>query len=86
MASRKASQPDAMKKGLATLKRRADLFAANVAPLVLSIQASAVTSLGAVADILNFRGIPTTRLGKWRARSVRRIILRAEPNHQDILP
>jgi DNA invertase Pin-like site-specific DNA recombinase len=55
----------------------ADAFAANVLPIVQSLQQGGVTTLAAIAEALNARGVKTARGGEWHASSVRNILLRA---------
>jgi DNA invertase Pin-like site-specific DNA recombinase len=66
-------------KGVAAVTASADQHAANVLPVVRSIQAAGVVSLHRVADALNARGIHTARGGKWYAATVRNMLLRQEP-------
>jgi DNA invertase Pin-like site-specific DNA recombinase len=47
-----------------------------LAPAIAELQASGATSLRAIADGLNARGIPTARGGKWSAVQVDRVISR----------
>jgi DNA invertase Pin-like site-specific DNA recombinase len=54
----------------------ADRFAANVLPVVETIRAAGVTSLGGIADALNARGVRTARGGKWHASTVRNLLAR----------
>jgi hypothetical protein len=44
-------------------------FAANVLPIVRTIQASGITSLAGIAEALIARGVRTARGGDWRARA-----------------
>ena len=67
---------EAGKLGCAAQARTADGFAANVLPLVRSIKASGVTSLRAIADTLNARGVKTARGGEWAAMTVSRVLER----------
>lgn len=67
---------DAQKLGAAANAEAADAFAANVLPLVRSIEAAGVTSLRGIADALNARGVQTPRGGQWHARSVARLLER----------
>jgi DNA invertase Pin-like site-specific DNA recombinase len=55
----------------------ADAFAANVLPLIHSLQASGLKSLASIAEALNARGIRTARGGEWHSTTVRNILLRA---------
>ena len=55
----------------------ADAFAANVVPIVRQIQASGATSVRAIAEALNRRGIKTARGGEWHGSTVRNLLERA---------
>ena len=51
--------------------------AADVAPVIADLQAAGKTSLRAIADGLNERGIPTARgNGEWSAVQVQRVLAR----------
>jgi Recombinase len=52
-------------RGTAAGKNRADQFAANLVPLVREIQKAGASSLNAIADALNKRGIRTARGKEW---------------------
>jgi DNA invertase Pin-like site-specific DNA recombinase len=65
---------DAQKLGAAANAQAAEGFAANVLPIVRSIEAAGVTSLRGIADALNARGVQTPRGGSWHARSVARLL------------
>jgi DNA invertase Pin-like site-specific DNA recombinase len=65
-------------KGVAAVTAGADQHAANVLPIVRTIQAAGVVSLHGVADALNARGIHTARGGKWYAATVRNMLLRQD--------
>ena len=54
----------------------ADRYAANVLPVIRSIQATGITSFGGIADVLNARGIPTARGGRWHVSTVRNALRR----------
>ncbi len=54
----------------------ANQHAANVLPIVRTIQTAGVVSLHGVADALNARGIHTARGGKWYAATVRNMLAR----------
>ena len=56
----------------------ADRFAANVTPIIRRAQAAGATSLRAIADVLNNRGVRTARGGVWAATQVRDIIRRSK--------
>ncbi len=51
--------------GRVRLTAKADQFAANVLPVVLEIRASGSRGYGAIACVLNRRGIRTARGGQW---------------------
>lgn len=63
-------------RGVAAVQAAAQGRAGNVAPVIEAIQASGVTSLRAIADELNERGIPAGRGGQWHPATVRRVIRR----------
>ena len=64
--------------GLNTARQEAaDLFAANVRPIIKEIQASGITSLRGVAKALSARGVKTARGGAWTAVQVADILRRA---------
>jgi hypothetical protein len=65
-------------KRVAAVVASADQHAANVLPIVRTIQAAGVVSLHGVADALNARGIHTARGGKWYAATVRNMLMRQE--------
>ena len=54
----------------------ADLFAANVLPVIRAIQATGITSFGGIATALNARGIPTARRGRRHVSTVRNALRR----------
>ena len=55
----------------------ADRFAANVLPVIASLQSAGITDLRGLAVALNARGIPTARGGKWHVSNVRNILARS---------
>ncbi len=57
--------------------KSADQHAANLLPVIRSIQASGIKSLNGVAKALNARGIRTARGGAWYPATVRNVLLRA---------
>jgi len=67
----------AQAKGMATNQGNADAHAANVLPIIRQIQASGATTLRAVAEALNARGIQTARGGQWYAATVRNVLGRS---------
>jgi hypothetical protein len=57
---------------------RAAAHAADVRPTIKELQASGVTTLRAIAAVLNERNIPTaSRHGQWHPAQVRRVLARA---------
>jgi DNA invertase Pin-like site-specific DNA recombinase len=68
---------DARAVGRAVIAGRARQQAADIAPTIEELQAAGVTSLRAIAEALNERGIPTARgVGEWKAGQVRRVLSR----------
>ena len=58
-------------------RKRADAWAANLAPIIAELQASGITSWYGIAKALNDRGIPTaTGRGTWAIPQVRRLLAR----------
>jgi len=56
---------------------RADARAASLAPILIKLRASGVTSAGALAAALTARNIPTrSGRGSWSARTVRSLVTR----------
>jgi DNA invertase Pin-like site-specific DNA recombinase len=61
----------------AALSANADSHAANVLPIIAQIQKSGATTLRAIADALNARGVSTPRGRRWEAMSVKNALARA---------
>jgi DNA invertase Pin-like site-specific DNA recombinase len=62
-------------KGRAALQARANSRAMDIAPVIAELQVAGATSLRAIADGLNERGIPTARGdGEWSAVQVMRVL------------
>lgn len=61
---------------LGSIKANADRHAADLAPVVASLQAEGFTSLGALARSLNERGMLTPRGGRWHKSSVANLLER----------
>ena len=55
----------------------ADRHAANVQPLIREIEGAGATSLRAIAEALNARGVPTARGGKWGPQAVANVKARS---------
>jgi len=66
----------AQEAAVAAVKAEADRAAGNVLPIIAEIQRSGATTLRAMADALNARGVPTPRGGRWHAMSVRNALAR----------
>lgn len=67
---------------LEAIQHQADEHARNLAPVVAAIQAEGFTSLGAMAQELNRRGMLTPRGGRWHKTSVKNLLARlAELGH-----
>ena len=56
----------------------ADAFVADLMPVVLAIRNTGATTLEAMSQALNQRGIRATRGGQWRASSVANLLARAQ--------
>ncbi|OJY72336.1 MAG: resolvase [Rhodospirillales bacterium 70-18] len=67
---------EAQAMGAAAGKAAADAFAANVLPVVRHLQAAGVTTVRAIAEALNARGVRTARGGEWHGSTVRNLLLR----------
>src|SRR5215470_5220101 len=60
----------------AAVEANANRHAANVLPIIREIKRAGATSLRAIADALNARGIPTARGGRWQAQTVSNALAR----------
>jgi DNA invertase Pin-like site-specific DNA recombinase len=69
---------DAQALGVATNKRVAVDFAANVLPVIDEITATGATSLRAITAALNARGVRTARGGAWHVTTLRKVLARRE--------
>jgi DNA invertase Pin-like site-specific DNA recombinase len=67
----------AQEAAVAAVKAEADRAAGNVLPIIAEIRKSGATTLRAIADALNARGVATQRGGKWHAMSVRNTLARS---------
>jgi DNA invertase Pin-like site-specific DNA recombinase len=63
--------------GVRAAKASAAVFATNVMPIVRSVQKSGITSLGGIAEVLNNRGVPTARGGRWHVSTVMNLLRRS---------
>lgn len=68
---------EASVKGQKAQRDAANVFAANVVPLIREIQATGATTLRAIAAELTRRNVRTARGGVWSAGAVRSLLLRA---------
>ena len=68
---------DARRHAVAAVKAEADRAAGNVLPIIAEIRKSGATTLRAIAEALNARGVPTQRGGRWHAMSVRNVLVRS---------
>jgi DNA invertase Pin-like site-specific DNA recombinase len=68
---------EAREQAVVSIKVLADQHAANVLPVIREIQRTGATSLHQIADALNARGITAPRGGKWYAKSVSNVLVRA---------
>src|SRR5580692_6455947 len=59
---------------VASIKAGADQHAANILPIIREAQKAGATTLRAVAEALNARGISTPRGGTWHAMSVKNVL------------
>lgn len=74
--SRHHAQREASRQGTSALQEKAVLFAANIRPIIESIQRSGISTLTGIAEALNLRGVRTERGGRWHATTVRNILRR----------
>jgi DNA invertase Pin-like site-specific DNA recombinase len=65
------------RRGRARLIDDANEFAAGLMPMVRTIQSTGVTTLAAISEALNQRGIRTARGGRWHVSSVMNLLARA---------
>jgi DNA invertase Pin-like site-specific DNA recombinase len=63
-------------KGAESMKAAADRFAANILPLIQPLRAEG-RSLREIANVLNARGVPTARGGKWAPTQIADILKRS---------
>src|SRR5438128_979269 len=67
----------ARETAVAAIIAGADQHAANVLPIIKEAQKAGATTLRAVAEALNARGISTARGGAWHAMSVKNVLDRS---------
>ena len=64
-------------RAVAAIRAEADRAASNVLPIIAEIRKSGATTLRAIANALNARGVTTPRGGRWHATSVKNILARS---------
>ena len=64
-------------EAVAAIKAEADRAAGSVLPIIAEIKKSGASTLRAIAEALNARGVPTPRGGRWHATSVRNALARS---------
>jgi DNA invertase Pin-like site-specific DNA recombinase len=67
----------AQQAAVSVVKAEADRAANNVLPIIREIRKSGATTLRAIAEALNARGVATPRGGRWHAMSVRNAVARS---------
>lgn len=68
--------PEARVAAVAAIETNAARYAANVAPIIHSIQKAGASTLREIAEALNARGVATARGGQWHAMTVRNVLHR----------
>ena len=71
---RNAAQAAALGRNVQTAE--ADQFAADILPIVEGIRRSGATTLSAIADALNARGIRTARGREWHVSTIQNLLAR----------
>jgi DNA invertase Pin-like site-specific DNA recombinase len=61
---------------VARIKAQAEKHATNLRPVIESLKSEGITSLGAIAEALNSRGMLTPREGVWHKTSVKNLLSR----------
>jgi hypothetical protein len=69
---------EARESAVASIKAGANKHAANILPIIREAQKAGATTLRAIAEALNARGVATARGGRWHAMSVKNMISRAK--------
>lgn len=64
------------KEAVLAVRARADEHATRVLPLIIDIQRSGASSLGAIAEALNAARVVTARGGRWHPTTVRNVLSR----------
>jgi len=66
------------KAGLKAINVNANQHALNLLPVIESLRSEGISSLGAIANALNERGMLTPRGGRWHKSSVKNLLARLE--------
>jgi DNA invertase Pin-like site-specific DNA recombinase len=64
----------ARESAVEAIRAEADKHAANILPLIRGAQKAGATTLRAIAEALNARGVATARGGQWHATSVKNML------------
>jgi DNA invertase Pin-like site-specific DNA recombinase len=64
--------------GVRAIQANANKHATNLAPVIKAMRSDDITSLGAIADALNERGMLTPRDRRWHKSSVRNLLSRLD--------
>ena len=73
----RSNPADAAAQGREVQISEADRFAANILPIIKAIQESGATTLAAITQALNNRGIRSARGGQWHISAVQNLLARA---------
>ena len=63
----------------------ADRFSSSILPIIEGVRRSGATSLAAITESLNARGIRSARGGQWHVSAVRNLLARAKSLRSDLL-
>ena len=74
----KTNLGEAQAMGAEANRKAADIFAANVLPVIRQLQAKGITATRAIAEALNARGLRTARGGAWHHSTVRNLLARTD--------
>jgi hypothetical protein len=68
---------EAGEQGRKTQAEEADRFAAAIRPMIAAIKANGIVGgMGSIAEVLNARGVRTSRGARWHASTVRNLLTR----------
>ena len=71
--------------GRQVLSAAADAFAANVLPIIQTLQTAGVMDLRGLASALNLRGVQTARGGRWHVSNVKNLLDRVHKSNAALL-